>query len=120
MWISKDKYEKLMNDSEVVSGLSSHIRKLKDELADLKTQKTMEEREIKHLVKIKEEKLSLEFKVKEVELIKGFQEKEMALHTDYHDKTVKQIEGFNTRQDVFFDGIMKRLPNISANLEIKG
>lgn len=119
MWISKEKYDKLKEDSEVVSGLNGKIRTLKDELADLKTQKTMEQREIEHLVKIKEEKLGLEFQKKEVELIKDFQVKEMKMQTSYHEKVVEQIEGFNKRQDVFFSDVMKRLPNVNVRLEGK-
>jgi hypothetical protein len=96
--------------------LKDEIRRLKDELADLTTTKKMETREIEHLVKIKEEKLNIEHEKKTVELTAEFQKKEMAMQTKYHDKVVTQIEGYNGRQDKFFDQVMKRLPNVNVQL----
>lgn len=123
MWISKEEFKKLEDDFETASvenrkveSLREDVRQLKDEIAELKTTKKMETREIEHLVKIKEEKLSIEHEKKRVELTTEYQKKEMEMQTQYHDKVVKQIVDFNKRQDVFFAGVMERLPNVNVQL----
>lgn len=116
MWIGKKKLEELLNGGESALQLKKQIRKLKDELEELKTTKKMEQREIEHLVKLKEEKLNIEHQKKEIELQKTFQEKEMTLKTDYHNKVTKSLESFQKRQDAFFEQVMKRLPDVSVIL----
>ena len=107
----------LIKEIKTLVGPKEEIPKLKKELAELKLQKTIEERDIKHLIKCKEEKLALEHKSKEVELQKQFQAKEMKMQTEYHDKTMKQIEDFRKELKETYAEIMKRLPNV--NMEIK-
>jgi hypothetical protein len=116
MWISKKKLEEMLSGDESVLVLMGQIRKLKDELAELKTTKKMEEREIEHLVKIKEEKLNIEHQKREVQLQKEFQKKEMDLQTKYHDKIMAKIEDARKEQQGTYKEIMKRLPNVNVRL----
>ena len=119
MWIGKKKLEELLGGDGSVLELKKKIRALKDEIAELKTTKKMEQREIEHLVKLKEEKLNIEHQKREVELQKEFQEKEMALQTKYHTEIIGKIEEFAKAQRETFKEIMKRLPDVSVMLGSK-
>lgn len=118
MFITKNWLKKLIKPVDESGKLKTEIEQLKKELAELKLKKTMEEREIKHLVTLKEEKLNIEHEKKTVELQKQFQEKEMVLQTNYHDKIMKAIELARTEMNATYKEIMKRLPNV--NVELKG
>jgi len=111
--------EKLTGSDEGVVRLRKRVRELKDELADLKTTKKMEEREIEHLVKIKEEKLNIEHQKRTLDLQQSFSAKEMQLQTNYHDKIMKALAESKKDMTEVHQGILKRLPNISASLEVK-
>lgn len=105
------------NADTKVSTLKKEIRGLKDDLATLKTTKKMEEREIEHLVKMKEEKQVIEFEKKEVEQTKKYQDKEMELQKNYHDKVLTNINETHKDQKELYKEILKRLPDV--NVEIK-
>lgn len=116
MWIGKQKLEELLSGGESVLQLKKRVRELNDEIESLKTKKKMEQREIEHLVKLKEEKLDIEHQKKEIELQKDFQAKEMALQTEYHGKIITAIETARKEQQETYKEIMKRLPNVSVML----
>lgn len=117
MWIGKQKLEELLNGGESALQLKKQIRVLKDELESLKTTKKMEQREIEHLVKLKEEKLDIDHQKKNLELQGQFRQKEMEMQTTYHDKIMTQLEkAANEMKDVYTK-IMERMPNV--NMEIK-
>ncbi len=116
MWINGKKLEELLSGGESVLQLKKRVRELKDEIESLKTTKKMEQREIEHLVKLKEEKLYIEHQKKEIELQKTYQAKEMELQTEYHDKIVKAIEVARKGQQETYREIMKRLPDVSVML----
>lgn len=116
MFITKKWLEKLIKPVDESGKLKTEIEQLKKELAELKLKKTMEEREIKHLVTLKEEKLAIEHEKKTVQLEKQFQEKEMALQTRYHDKIMKAIDVARTEMNATYKEIMKRLPDVSVML----
>jgi hypothetical protein len=101
------------------ANLKAEIRKLKNELEDLKTQKVMEEREIKHLVKLKEEKLEVENQKKVLELESKYNDKTMTLQKEYHNKQLIDIELARKEMKEVYEKIMERLPNINTSLEIK-
>lgn len=93
------------------------VEALKTELAELKLKKRIEEEEIKHLVKMKEEKQLIEGQKKEIELQKLFQKKEMELQSTYHEKVLKTIEESRKESRELYTQIMNRLPNV--NVEMK-
>lgn len=116
MWISQKKLEQLVSGGESVLQLKTTIRKLKDDIESLKTTKKMEQREIEHLVKLKEEKLVIEYQKREVELQKQFQEKEIALQLNFHNLTIKNLETAQGEMKDIYIQIMQRLPDVSVML----
>lgn len=118
MFITKKWLENLIKPVDESGKLKTEIEELKKELAELNLKKVMEEREIKHLVTLKEEKLEIEHQKKEVELQKQYQEKEMILQTQYHDKIMEALNKAADDMNATYKEIMKRLPNV--NVELKG
>lgn len=116
MWIFKKNLEKMLSGEGDIDTLKKQIRELKDELAELKTTKKMETREIEHLVKLKEEKLSIEHQKRTVELLGEFGKKEMVLQTEYHDKIMKALDASKSDMISIHKEILKRLPNVSVLL----
>lgn len=108
----------LIEDIRELVGPKEEIPKLKKELAELKLKKEMEERDIKHLVKLKEEKLDIEHQKKELKLKDQFKDKEMKLQTEYHEKVVAQIDSFRDEMKQVYTEIMKRLPNVNMEMEV--
>ena len=127
MWIGKkkleeilgDKLEKYLTGNGSVTELKKQVRELKDELESLKTTKKMEQREIEHLVKLKEAKLDIEHQKTELDLKDKYQSMEMKLQTQYHDLIVAKIEKAQQDMKDTYGKIMERLPNITASLEVK-
>jgi len=111
--------EAVYGKDNLETDLKGEIRTLKDELAELKTKKVMEEREIKHLVKLKEEKLDIENQKKVLTLDKKYSDKTMELQKSYHEKQIKDIQEARKEMREVYEKIMERLPNITASLEIK-
>jgi hypothetical protein len=128
MWISKKNLgEEVLralhaSDSEMVK-LRNRVKeleeapsRLKAEIEDLKLQKKMEVLEIEHLVKMKEEKNSMEIEKEKLRLNQEHNAKEMALQTNYHDKVVSLLKEHADKFQKTYEEIMKRLPNV--NMEI--
>ncbi len=109
----------LLKEAKDLIGPAEDVSKLKREIAELGLTKEIELRDIEHLVKIKEEKLALEFSQKELDLKNDFKDKEMAMQTEYHDKIVKQLGEAKSDMNDMYKEIMKRLPNVNARIEIK-
>lgn len=118
MFITKKWLKDLIKPRDESGKLKDEIEGLKKELAELKLKKIMEEREIKHLVTLKQEKLAIEFEKKEIVLQKEFQKKELDLQTSYHDKIMAAINTAKEEMNATYKEILKRLPNV--NVELKG
>jgi len=88
----------------------------KKEIEELKLTRDIEERDIKHLIKIKEERLSLESKKTEVDLKDKFKDKEMLLQKEYFNKSITQLETARTEMKEVYTEIMKRLPNVTMDI----
>lgn len=111
-----DGVPELIQEAKDLIGPAEDIGALKKELKELQLTKTMEQREIEHLVKLKEEKLDVEHQKKTLVLQGQFQKKEMDLQTEYHGKVMDELKEYNKRQDKFFEQVMERLPNVSAHI----
>lgn len=120
MFVTTEKLKKVIREviggSEDVTALEKQAKVLKNEIAQLKSDKKIEDAEIKHLVKINKEKLDLEHSKKEVEMQADFQKKQMTLQTEYHDKVLAQIQESREEQRGTYAEIMKRLPNVNVEL----
>ena len=90
--------------------------KLKAQLEELRLEKRIEEAELKHLVKMKEEKIAVEAERKEIAIRSEFHEKEMELRTKLHEELITKMEAMNERINETYGEIIKRLPNV--NMEI--
>lgn len=119
-----EKFESMKKEIEVLSvelkdleiRKEKDIERIKSELASLQSKKKIEEEEIKHLIKMKEEKLLLDISRKDVELQKVYTQREMDLQNIYHDKVLATIEESRRESKDLYAQIMARLPNV--NLEI--
>jgi len=97
--------------------LTQQANDLRDEIATLKKSKEMEEREIKHLVRLEKEKNDVEFLKKEEQIKAEYAKKEMALQKEYHEKAMQLIEKEHAQVKEIYQQIMERLPNV--NMEIR-
>ncbi len=95
-----------------VSELKKRVSELKEEIEGLKVKKTMEEREITHLVKLKEEKQEIEAEKERIKLQGEFQTKEMNLMKDFHNKTLDLLEKKSKELGEIHSEILKRLPDM--------
>lgn len=108
--LAEDKKKNKTSDAE-------QVKRLKEEIEELKLKKRLEEEEIKHLVKMKEEKNLIEAQKKEIELTKTFNQREMDLQKSYHEKVLESIETQRKESKDLYQKIMERLPNV--NVEVK-
>jgi vacuolar-type H+-ATPase subunit I/STV1 len=113
----KNEEEEVIKLTQLINGLKKQVRTTKDELEEVKLTKKIESRDIEHLVKMKEEKQTIELQKKEIELQKQYNDKEMSLLKDHHAKTLNLIEQTKKEFQGLYQQIIDRLPNV--NLEIK-
>lgn len=106
--------QKLENERDV---LTDENRKVKDELAELKQKRKMEDEDIRHMVKIKEAKLDIDHQKR---LLEVDREKEQAIaqvKDQYRDKMEtflgKQVEDIKQ----MYGEILGRLPNVQVRLK---
>lgn len=92
------------------------IRKLNEELENLKLKRRLDDTEIKALMKIEQEKSKLELEGKKIELEGQYQKKEMELMKDYHQKTLQLLAKNEEMMNKTYNEIMKRLPNVNVAL----
>ena len=114
--LEKDK-ENLEKEKEE---LQEEVRRLKDDLESLKTKKKIEEEDIKHMVKLKEERLEVENEKK----LLGFErDKERAIAVvkdEYRDKLEQRLHTEVESMKEMYGQILERLPNLNARMKIDG
>lgn len=99
-----------------IERLEKDKRELKEQLEDLKLKKKMEEEDIKHMVKINNERKDIEL---EKEKIKLSREKDDAIATvkdEYRDKTEQQLEKQVGNMREMYGEILERLPNYNVKV----
>ncbi|MBL4891439.1 MAG: hypothetical protein JKX91_06390 [Rhizobiaceae bacterium] len=98
--------------------LRQEVRDLKDDLAGLKSKKKIEEENIKHMVKMKEEKMELDFQKRVLEMERGSAET-IAKIKDQNQEEIKGmlVSEKTTIKDMYSE-ILERLPNISAKMKL--
>ena len=93
------------------------IRSLREEVADLKLQRKIEDEDIKHMVKIKEGQLDIEFEKRKLQRDRECD----AYVTDVKNEYRNKLEGFLKDQvkDVkeMYGQILKRLPDVNVRLK---
>jgi len=128
MFISKKDLKKVIEetlgigDSQemTIKSLERDIKNLTREKAEIEFKKTLEEKELTHLVKMKEEKILIETQKKEIDLSKKFQEKEMELQKEYFEKVMGAVKDGQKKMEDIYTKILDRLPNVNMNISKKG
>jgi len=91
---------------ENIDSLEQQQKKLRAELAELKSSHKIKETEIKALIKITEEKSALELERKEVALKGEYKDKEMELLKEYHEKLTKALAEQDKKLGKFMEDVM--------------
>jgi hypothetical protein len=127
LWIKKSEVEDLQGDYKAKCVA---LRAVKEELEDLKLKKRLEAEEIKHMVRINEEKNKQELESEKIKIIKESQE-EMAKFKeeqrvilveslkDFHGKIEKRFGDELTNLKEIYGLLMSRLPNVNLSLTKK-
>ena len=92
---------------------------LKEEVEDLKLKKKTSEEDIKHMVRMKEERLAIDHEKKVVELEKEKARTVAAVKDSYRDKTEEYLNKQIGRADKMYAEILERLPNINVTMKGK-
>lgn len=106
--------KEVRNEIEAVSKAKSTLEK---ELKELKLDKTIEKRDIAHMIKVKEEKNSLELQREKLDLEKEFIKKESDLNKKHHNAILETTVESQKDLKSMYSEVMKRLPNV--NVEVK-
>jgi len=101
---------------EVVE-LRKQIREAKDELADVKHQKKMEDEDIKHMVKMSKEKNEIELKKNVMDCEKDKQEAIAEVKDKYRDKMEERLQLEVNNMKEMYNQILTRLPDVTARLK---
>jgi chromosome segregation ATPase len=102
---------------ERVTELDNTIEGKERKIRDLEQEAKHADEDIRHLVKINEEKNDIELERKKVEL-EGEQQKAIAaVKDDYRDKVEKNLETRNTELKDMYGQILARLPEIKVKLD---
>jgi len=120
MFATKRQRDELVKEITRIKGelcerdtLRDQVRNLKDELAGLQSKKKIEEEDIKHMVRLKEERL--EVKSQKMELTME-QEKQAAIaevKDTYRDKLEARLETEVENIKEMYGQILERLPNVN-------
>ncbi len=123
MWISGREAEiakKAINDMQALEiecdGLRGAKITLTDEVASLKLQAKIEEEDIKHMVKMTEEKDKLTLDKAIFEAEKKATEGIANVKDAYRDKVEKSLESEVEKMESMYSQILERLPNVNYEL----
>lgn len=98
--------------------LEKEKKTLKEEVADLKLKKKIEDEDIKHLVKLKQEQQEVEFAKRTVQMDGEKAEAIAEVKDKYRDKMEEQLKAETDNIKTMYGEILKRLPNV--NVKLKG
>ena len=108
----------MFDRSAKVKSLEIERDKLKEEISDLKIQKKIEQEDIKHMVRLKEEK---DLVIHERQKLEMENEKQKAINVvrdEYRDKLEKRLEVEVANMKEMYNQILARLPNINVKGKI--
>jgi len=99
-----------------IEGLEQERTNLKREVEDLKIAKKISEEDIKHMVKMKEEKLDIEHQKKVATIERQKDVAVAAVKDGYRDKVEANLEVQRKEMREMYSEVLKRLPNIAVKL----
>lgn len=114
--IIRETIKSIEGDWEAVPDLKKQIKNLKEERDDLVAKRNIEEQELKHLVKMKEEKQAIALEKEKIKLQHEHQKQTMDMQNEYHKKVLGNLEESRKEINNVYKEIMARLPNV--NMEI--
>lgn len=116
-------FKDALADSEhsiiTIINLQDSIKRLKEERDTAKFQRDLEEKELAHLLKMRDEKSEVEYKKKEVELDRKFQLREMELQKQYFEKVMSTVQEGQKKMENIYAEILSRLPNVNVEIRRK-
>ena len=126
MWFNKNERLKKANDQLIDENksleverfeLEKSVRSLNKKLGELESKKKIEEEELKHMVKIANEKRDLEFLKKEVEIQKSADAKVYGVREEYQKKVESNLQKQIQDTKEMYAQILKRLPDVNVRLK---
>jgi hypothetical protein len=102
-----------------IKRLEKEKRDLKEDLADLKLKKKLEDEDIKHMVKINNERKEIELEKEKAKLERSKDAEIATVKDSYRDKTEAQLEKQLTGMSEMYAQILERLPNYNINHNVK-
>lgn len=90
---------------------------LKADLEDLKLKKKTEEEDIKHMVRMKEERMELEKKSYQLDCDRAKDAAIAAVKDEYRNKVEDQLTKRGDDLKTMYGQILERLPNVNVNLK---
>ena len=98
--------------------LRDQVRDLKDEIAGLKSKKKIEEEDIKHMVRLKEERLELKSQKMALDMERDKEKAIAEVKDTYRDKMEDRLESEVVNIKEMYGQILERLPTIKVKGEI--
>lgn len=103
-----------------ITGLETERSQLSREVADLKSKKKIEEEQIKHLVKIKDEKRDLEYQKRELKADAKRADDVAKVKDEYQTKVEKHLEKRNDELKEMYVEVLSIVPKVEALVQIGG
>ena len=120
MFWNKNKEVEAKEELErTIKNLEKDKRNLKEDLAELKLKKKLEDEDIKHMVKINNERKDIELEKEKMKLERKSAVEIAAVKDSYQNKTEEQLEKQLTNMKDMYGEILERLPNYNIKHNIK-
>ncbi len=111
---NKEKPQAVKTPERSEADYRKEIRKLKDDIADLKHEKKITEEDIKHMVRIREERIEVENEKKNLERDRKQQEAIAKVKDEYRDKLEARLHKEVENMKSMYSEILGRLPTIEV------
>ncbi len=112
--VEKDRIKKLEGEREE---LSDKVLTLTREVKELELDRKIADEDIKHMVKMREERMEIEASKKDVERDRVQQEAIAEVKDMYRDKVEENLESQLTNMKDMYGQILERLPNVTARFK---
>lgn len=123
-----DKLKEIVGTGDSVPELEKKIFELKkevsnlkfvkkEEVAEIKLEHDIADRDLKHLVKIKERQLNVTHQERVLTVKSEYKDKELELQREYFDKTIGQIEQARADMRDMYEQVLIRLPNVNMDIQ---
>ena len=96
--------------------LKEQVEDLTLQVTTLKHEHKLADEDVKHMVRIREEQLDVEYDKKVVELERKTQEEIAKVKDEYRDKLEKRLQAEVDNIKEMYAQILERLPNVTAKL----